>query len=84
MGVRDVFSRSYSELCNNFVLESLRDQRHMIKGVQRKIIDVASTMNLSNTVIRLIRRRSEGDKWVLFGGMTFTFIVILLVVRWIA
>jgi Golgi SNAP receptor complex protein 2 len=84
MGGRGAFSRSYSELCNNFVLESLRDQRHIIKGVQRKIIDVASTMNLSNTVIRLIKRRSEGDKLVLFGGMAFTFIVILLVVRWIA
>ena len=55
----------------------------MIKGVQRKIIDVANTMKLSNTVIRLIERRSEGDKWVLFGGMIVTCIVILLVVRWI-
>ena len=65
------------------ILESLRGQRHMIKGVQRKIIDVANKMNLSTTVIRLIERRSDGDKKVLLVGMAITCIVILIVFRWV-
>jgi Golgi SNAP receptor complex protein 2 len=36
---------------------------------------------MSNTVMRLIERRSEGDKYVLVGGMLFTCIVMYLVVR---
>ena len=60
--------------------ENLREQRHMIKGVKRKIIDVANTLNLSTTVMRLIDRKTEGDKWILYGGMTITCIVMFLII----
>merc|ERR1711874_801971 len=46
-------------------LDNLRDQRSTLKGVQKKILDVANTLGMSNTVIRLIERRSEGDKYIL-------------------
>ena len=62
--------------------ESLRDQRYMIKGFKRKIIDVANTLNMTSTVIRLIERRSEGDKWVLFGGMAVVCLLMFFVIRW--
>ena len=56
----------------------------MIKGIKTKVIDVANTLNLSSTVIRLIEKRSARDKWVLFGGMIATCIVMFLIVRWFA
>jgi Golgi SNAP receptor complex protein 2 len=38
---------------------------------------------MSNTVMRLIERRSEGDKYILFGGMAATCIIMYLVVKFL-
>ena len=56
----------------------------MIKGFQRRIMDITNTLNLSSTVLRLIERRSEGDKWVLIGGIIVTIIVISFVIHFLA
>ncbi len=63
------------------ILESLRDQRNTLKGIQKKMLDVAATLGMSSTVMRLIERRQEGDKYILVGGMVVTCIVMYLVVR---
>uniref|UniRef100_A0A1B6IA95 Golgi SNAP receptor complex member 2 n=1 Tax=Homalodisca liturata TaxID=320908 RepID=A0A1B6IA95_9HEMI len=62
------------------ILDSLRDQRNTIKGAQRKILDIASTLGLSNTTMRLIERRAREDKYILFGGMVVTLLVVILVI----
>lgn len=61
------------------ILSNLRDQRGMLKGVQRKVLDIINVLGLSNTVLRLIERRSGQDKVILFGGMILTCIVMFLV-----
>ncbi|XP_069701979.1 probable Golgi SNAP receptor complex member 2 [Periplaneta americana] len=62
------------------ILENLRDQRMTIKGAHRRLYDIANTLGLSNTTMRLIERRAYQDKFILLGGMLFTLIVIGLVV----
>jgi len=64
------------------MLENLRNQRDMIKGFRTKMMDVASVLGMSGTVMRLIERRQEGDKYVLIGGMVITCIVMFLVLRY--
>ena len=64
------------------ILENLRDQRYTIKGFHKKMLDVASTLGMSSTVMRLIERRQEGDKYVLIGGMVITCIVMYVVIRY--
>ncbi len=66
------------------ILENLRDQRLTIKGIQKKVLDVASVLGMSNTVMRLIERRSEGDKYILFGGMAATCVIMYIVVKFLA
>ena len=39
------------------ILKNLQEQRVTLKGVQKRILDVASTLGLSNTLIRLIDKR---------------------------
>ena len=46
------------------------------------MLDIANVLGMSNTVMRLVERRSEGDKWVLFGGMAVTCFVMYLVIRY--
>ena len=47
-------------------------------------MDITSTLNLSATVLRLIERRGEGDKWVLIGGIITTIIVMVIVIQLLA
>ena len=78
----------------------------MLKGIRKKMLDVASMLGMSNTVMRLIERRSEGvyfaftflftivqqlvynfvyfsgDKYILFGGMFITCLVMYIVVKY--
>lgn len=65
------------------VLSSLRSQRMTLKGAHKKMLDVANTLGLSNTVMRLIERRSTQDRYVLFIGMAVTVIIMLLVWRYL-
>ncbi|GFG40988.1 hypothetical protein Cfor_07555 [Coptotermes formosanus] len=62
------------------ILENLRDQRMTMKGAHRRLYDIANTLGLSNTTMRLIERRAYQDQFILFGGMVFTLIVIGLIV----
>lgn len=65
------------------ILTNLRDQRDTLKGAHRKILDVANSLGLSNTVMRLIEKRAYQDKYILFGGMLITCIVMVLVVKYL-
>lgn len=65
------------------ILNNLREQRTTLKGAHRKILDVANTLGLSNTVMRLIERRAYQDKFILFGGMLVTCVVMFLVIKYL-
>lgn len=61
-------------------LESLRSQHMTLKGAQRRIMDMANTLGLSNHTMRLIERRVKEDKVILIAGMLVTLFVIALVI----
>lgn len=62
------------------ILESLRDQRLSLKGAHRRLYDIANTLGLSNTTMRLIEKRAYQDKFILMGGMLFTCLVIVAII----
>lgn len=66
-------------LSGHSVLENLKTQRLTLKGAQRKILDLANTLGLSNTVMRLIERRTYQDKFILYGGMILTLVIMFLI-----
>jgi len=63
------------------ILKGLQDQRDVLKGARRKLLDVANSLGMSDTVIRLIERRGAGDKYILVGGMVATCTFMFLVLR---
>ncbi|OWF50034.1 Golgi SNAP receptor complex member 2-like [Mizuhopecten yessoensis] len=63
----------------NSIIDNLRDQRVTLKGAHKKMLDVANVLGLSNTVMRLIEKRSYQDKYILFGGMVVTCVIMYLV-----
>jgi len=66
------------------ILSNLRGQRHTLKGVHKKILDVANTLGLSNTVMRLIERRTVQDKFILYGGMVVTLVIMFMLYKYLA
>jgi len=64
------------------ILQNLQDQRDVLKGAKRKLLDVANSLGMSDTVIRLIERRSVGDKYILIGGMVATCFFMFIVLRY--
>mmetsp|Transcript_5273 Transcript_5273/g.13637 ORF Transcript_5273/g.13637 Transcript_5273/m.13637 type:complete len:159 (+) Transcript_5273:121-597(+) len=57
------------------IKSTLYSQREMIKGTKRRLMDVAHTLGLSNTVMRLIEQRTLQDKAILYGGMVLTLLI---------
>jgi Golgi SNAP receptor complex protein 2 len=64
------------------ILSKYSEQRDRLKRAQRKALDVLNTLGLSNTVLRLIERRNRVDKWIKYGGMILTVVVLFTVWRW--
>ena len=60
------------------ILTNLKDQRLTLKNAHKKILDIANTLGLSNTVMRFIERRTTQDKYILYIGMIFTCVIMFL------
>lgn len=53
-------------------LDALTGQRAALKGAQRKVLDIANFLGLSNALMRVIERRETSDKVVAYGCMAVT------------
>lgn len=62
------------------ILSSLMNQRNTLKGAQKRLMTIGSTLGLSQHTMKLIERRFVEDKYVMFGGMFVTLLVIALVI----
>ncbi|KAI0779964.1 golgi SNAP receptor complex member bos1 [Fomes fomentarius] len=65
------------------VLDDLVDQRNVLKGTQRRLLDAANTLGLSRDVISWIEKRSTQDMYIFFGGAIFTFICFFLIWKYL-
>eukprot|EP00048_Salpingoeca_helianthica_P024543 m.33202 g.33202 ORF g.33202 m.33202 type:complete len:219 (-) comp9451_c0_seq2:42-698(-) len=57
------------------ILGNLHEQRGVLKGAQRRLLDIANTLGLSNSVMRFIEQRETQDRFILFAGMIITLLV---------
>ena len=64
-------------------LTNLKEQNSALKFIKTKMLNVTNSLGLSNTLIRMIERRNQSDKFVLYGGMVFTLFIMFLIVKYI-
>lgn len=64
-------------------LESMQQQRTMLKGAHRKMLDVGNTLGLSNGTMRWVERRMSEDTYIFYGGAAVVLITLYLVYRWV-
>jgi Golgi SNAP receptor complex protein 2 len=65
------------------LLGSVKNQSLSLKEVKRKILSASNTLGLSSTLIRMIERRNVSDKYILYGGMIVTCIIMFLTVKYL-
>lgn len=51
------------------------------QGAQRRLYDIANHLGLSTSVIKYIERRSTEDKYIFFGGVIVTVLVMWFIVQ---
>jgi Golgi SNAP receptor complex protein 2 len=54
------------------------------KNAQRRILDIANSLGLSTSVLKFIERRGVQDKWILYGGMVATGLILLAIIYYLA
>lgn len=64
------------------LISGLRDQRATLKGAHRRVMDIANTLGLSNTVMRLIEKRTDQDKIIMVILMVVCCIFMYLVYKY--
>lgn len=55
------------------VLGDLGQQREILKGTQKRLYSVASTLGVSGDTIKMIERRAKQDKWIFWTGVVVFF-----------
>jgi Golgi SNAP receptor complex protein 2 len=63
------------------VMGALREQRGVLKGAHRRVLDVAASLGVSNSLMKIIERRTVGDRVLVYGGSAF-ILLLLLAVWW--
>jgi golgi SNAP receptor complex member 2 len=64
-------------------LSELAMQRERMKGTQRRVLDMLTTLGVSSSTIRVIERRNVVDRAIVFGGMFVTLVCLYLLYRFI-
>jgi hypothetical protein len=65
------------------VLESLGSQGETLRRATDKVEGVATSLGLSNSLLRAVRRRQFGDAMIVYGGMIGVTLVLYLFYRWV-
>lgn len=64
-------------------MAELASQREMLKGTQRRVLDMLTTLGVSSATIRIIERRNVVDRALVFGGMAVTLLCLYMLWRWV-
>lgn len=64
-------------------MAELASQRELLKGTQRRVLDMLTTLGVSSSTIRVIERRNVVDRAIVFGGMGVVTVCLFFLWRWV-
>lgn len=64
-------------------LDSLRNQKSVIKSTHRRLMDAGNRLGISQSVMRMISRKSTQDRFIFYGGVIAVLFVIYLCWRYL-
>jgi len=63
------------------IIRSITSQNRVLKGARRRMLDVASSIGLSSSLLTVAGRRHATDRWLVYSCMVITIIVFILLWR---
>lgn len=61
------------------ILNSLREQRDRLTSTRNRLTGIFGQLRLSNTTMKYIEKRLKEDRYILYGGMIITILVIIII-----
>lgn len=61
------------------MLQSLREQRDRLTATRNRLAGIFGSLRLSNTTMKYIEKRLKEDRYILYGGMAITILLIIIV-----
>mmetsp|Transcript_58265 Transcript_58265/g.114617 ORF Transcript_58265/g.114617 Transcript_58265/m.114617 type:complete len:208 (+) Transcript_58265:133-756(+) len=65
-------------------MSNLVSQKERLKGIQRKAFDILNSLGIANSLMKAVEGRDAVDKWIVYGGMLFIIVLIVLVYIYLA
>mmetsp|Transcript_41250 Transcript_41250/g.106710 ORF Transcript_41250/g.106710 Transcript_41250/m.106710 type:complete len:210 (-) Transcript_41250:796-1425(-) len=59
------------------VLGNLSEQKDTLKAARRKLLDVLNTLGVSRSLLSVIERRQNIDKYIVYGGIAVTLLILI-------
>ena len=64
-------------------LDGLRLQRQTLKSAQKRVFDAGTSLGVSQSLMRIISRRTSQDRYIFYAGVIVTIIVIYLCYKYL-
>lgn len=64
-------------------LDSLRSQKNMLKGAQRRVLDAGMQLGIGQQLMRVISRKTAQDRWIFYAGLLVIILTIYLVWKYL-
>lgn len=65
------------------VLTNMGATRERLKRTQRKLLDVANSLGISDRILSLADRRHKGDAYIVYGGMAVVSLIVVVLLFWV-
>ena len=63
-------------------ISDLRSQKSSLKSTQKQLFDATSSLGISQSLMKIIRQRSNQERSIFFIGIICTFLVIIILWRY--
>ena len=63
-------------------ISDLKSQRSALKSTHQSLLNAATSLGISQSILRIIRQRSGQERAIFYFGIIFTFVVIFILLKY--
>ena len=71
------------EMAGEEILSALEEQKTLVYSMRQKLGGLMEKLGLSKDVMKTFKRRVKEDKWLVYGGMVLTVLILVVLMFWV-
>lgn len=71
------------EMAGEEILYALEEQKNLVSSMRMKLGGLMDKLGLSKDVMKTFKRRVKEDKWLVYGGMILTVLILVVLMFWV-